>query len=755
MLNSNGTIIATNGNDVESAISFSTRLINGLWSTSLVCTLTVALISMLVKQWLQSYSSSNTSNNPRTWARVRQHCISRIYRWRICCIITALPLLLHASLSLFLVGFAVLFWTADIIVGIVTALLISVIFVFYATTFFLPLIHPDCPFESPLLECIGTLQTYLYGLCRGGILAFQGRGEPRGPTGAHDLGEHHWHGKVNAEFVSDHGLMDMEEDVLDAKALVWLLEASTDSAVLREIFRTLPNLSYSKKSIETIRSDRTIRLVQQYFLDCFRHQKLEGEMQCSVINVDDAMIYCHAMIILSDESPQTWPIRIVECLWALQSSHIIGAKALASCALSRHALVHDLNAWDVLEHLYGVSSKDDAWLSPRILESLLKTVVEYVKEGALHSKHVIPALVPLLRMETGDTEYILGFALCRAFQLVAHDYESPFCPQCMTDTGDRICRTCFHLTICRCLIRIVDNPAQYGVVQSQGLLAGELAHLTMRIVSTEGVGATEHGALHECASRAAVTLASLLVNSRLLTSAGLSYTGFADIMALLAHFPSHIQLSHFSLPVRLAELLESPANMDETVLQNVLVVVDTTLRNVSFGVDRLRIFNLVGGVQVLVSLGLTVASPLIRRRVRDLVILTLRRLATAFAKASEQSRDMDRGDRYPFTASTGDFLANNFLDLTMDLLMGGSNSPLSPATFLDLSYVMRILCYRHPHEAQWRGLVLRIEEWLAESLECDSTSDALLEAWAHVMAMHELLGIDNIERSYPTSAWPA
>lgn len=549
--------------------------------------------------------------------------------------------------------------------------------------------------------------------------------------------------------------MYMDEEVLDAKALVWLLEASTDSVVLREIFRTLPNLSYSKKSIERIRSSRTIRLVQQCFLGCFRHQKLEGEMQCSVINVDDAMIYCHAMIILSDEFPQNWPIRIVECLWALQSSHIIGAKALASCALSLHALVHDLNAWDVLDHLYGVTSKTDASLSPRILESLLKTVVEYVKEGALHVKHVIPALVPLLRTEAGDTEDILGFTLCRAFQLVSHDYESPFCPQCVTDTGDRICRTCFHVTISKCLIRIINNPAQYEVVQSQGLLVGELAHLTIRIVNTESVGAVEHDALHECASRVVFTLASLLVNSRLLTSASLSHTAFANVMALLAHFPSYIQISHFSLPVRLAELLESPANMNETVLQNVLVVVEIALRNVLFGVDRLRIFNLVGGVQVLVSLGLTVASPVIRGRVRDLMVLTLRRLATAFAKASEQIRDMDRGNQYPFTASAGDFLANNFLDLTMDLLMGGSNRPLSPATFLDLSYVMRILCYRHPNEVQWRGLVLRIEEWLAESLECDSTSDALLEAWAHVMAMHELLGIDNIERSCPTSAWPA
>lgn len=441
--------------------------------------------------------------------------------------------------------------------------------------------------------------------------------------------------------------MYMDEEVLDAKALVWLLEASTDSVVLREIFRTLPNLSYSKKSIERIRSSRTIRLVQQCFLGCFRHQKLEGEMQCSVINIDDAMIYCHAMIILSDEFPQNWPIRIVECLWALQSSHIIGAKALASCALSLHALVHDLNAWDVLDHLYRVTRKTDASLSPRILESLLKTVVEYVKEGALHVKHVIPALVPLLRTEAGDTEDILGFTLCRAFQLVTHDYESPFCPQCVTDTGDRICRTCFHVTISKCLIRIINNPTQYEVVQSQGLLVGELAHLTIRIVNTESVGAVEHDALHECASRVVFTLASLLVNSRLLTSASLSHAAFANVMALLAHFPSYKQISHFSLPVRLAELLESPANMDETVLQNVLVVVEIALRNVLFGVDRLRIFNLVGGVQVLVSLGLSVVSPVIRRRVRDLMVLTLRRPATAFAKASEQIRDMDRGNQYP------------------------------------------------------------------------------------------------------------
>ncbi|KAF8915690.1 hypothetical protein CPB85DRAFT_1217315, partial [Mucidula mucida] len=77
--------------------------INGLWAVSLAASLVVALAAVLVKQWLHHYTSL-PSGTPGTRSHVRQYRFMGLEKWRVSVIIGLLPIIMHASLALFLAG---------------------------------------------------------------------------------------------------------------------------------------------------------------------------------------------------------------------------------------------------------------------------------------------------------------------------------------------------------------------------------------------------------------------------------------------------------------------------------------------------------------------------------------------------------------------------------------------------------------------------------------------------------------------------
>ncbi|KZV90705.1 hypothetical protein EXIGLDRAFT_571194, partial [Exidia glandulosa HHB12029] len=92
--------------------SSSARFINGLWFTSLLLSLTAAFLCILVKQWLDEYIARTraSSQNPKHWSRRRAFYFRALDDWGVEVIISALPVLLHASLFLFFAGMTVLLW---------------------------------------------------------------------------------------------------------------------------------------------------------------------------------------------------------------------------------------------------------------------------------------------------------------------------------------------------------------------------------------------------------------------------------------------------------------------------------------------------------------------------------------------------------------------------------------------------------------------------------------------------------------------
>ncbi|KAK0189514.1 hypothetical protein F5146DRAFT_889464, partial [Armillaria mellea] len=80
--------------------------VNGLWFTSLSMSLSAALISVLVKQWLHHYMIL-PSGTPRERSRIRQYRYIGLLKWQVPLIIGVLPMLMHLALAFFFVGLVV------------------------------------------------------------------------------------------------------------------------------------------------------------------------------------------------------------------------------------------------------------------------------------------------------------------------------------------------------------------------------------------------------------------------------------------------------------------------------------------------------------------------------------------------------------------------------------------------------------------------------------------------------------------------
>ncbi|KAJ7586327.1 ankyrin repeat-containing domain protein [Mycena floridula] len=124
--------------------------INALFIASLSLSLATALLSVLIKQWLQAYSAV-TQGSAMQQALIRQFRITGLENWMVPEIIGVLPLILHASLAAFFAGLALfvmelhqpLLW---IVVSVGTAT-----FSMYLGSIVLPALWIQCPYRISVL----------------------------------------------------------------------------------------------------------------------------------------------------------------------------------------------------------------------------------------------------------------------------------------------------------------------------------------------------------------------------------------------------------------------------------------------------------------------------------------------------------------------------------------------------------------------------------------------------------------------------
>ncbi|KAK0436743.1 hypothetical protein EV421DRAFT_1682476, partial [Armillaria borealis] len=123
--------------------------VNGLWFTSLSLSLSTALVTALAKQWIHQYVSV-PSSTPHDRVRVRHVRYMSLQDWYIPMIIGLLPVLMHTTLGLFLLGLAIFLIPQSVETGGVMSVILLVGFSAYASTNLLPLAYPHCPYRTPL-----------------------------------------------------------------------------------------------------------------------------------------------------------------------------------------------------------------------------------------------------------------------------------------------------------------------------------------------------------------------------------------------------------------------------------------------------------------------------------------------------------------------------------------------------------------------------------------------------------------------------
>lgn len=127
--------------------------LNALWFSSLILSLSSALIGIMVKQWLNEYNSG-LSGTSRQIARLRQARLANLDKWHVAAIVAILPILLQVALALFFAGLLVLLWALHYIVAIVASIFVGILAIFAIGSMILPAFRSDCCYLSPSTHAI-------------------------------------------------------------------------------------------------------------------------------------------------------------------------------------------------------------------------------------------------------------------------------------------------------------------------------------------------------------------------------------------------------------------------------------------------------------------------------------------------------------------------------------------------------------------------------------------------------------------------
>jgi len=126
---------------------------NGLWFGSLSLSLIASLLAILARQWLGEYRSRvrTHAESVRHWAGSHMIYSKGLDKWHLDAVLATLPVLLHASLFMFLAGLILWLWNLDSGICVAVATLTVITVILYIVTTLLPLWFKDCPTATPLL----------------------------------------------------------------------------------------------------------------------------------------------------------------------------------------------------------------------------------------------------------------------------------------------------------------------------------------------------------------------------------------------------------------------------------------------------------------------------------------------------------------------------------------------------------------------------------------------------------------------------
>ena len=123
--------------------------VNIFWFSSLVFSLSAALLATLVQRWARDHMHIfRRYSHPLKIARIRQYLYEGVEGWYMPAIAEAVPGLVHFSLFLFLIGLADFLFHTCTIVGKFTIFPMSLCAALYTISTVTPVIYPKCPYRT-------------------------------------------------------------------------------------------------------------------------------------------------------------------------------------------------------------------------------------------------------------------------------------------------------------------------------------------------------------------------------------------------------------------------------------------------------------------------------------------------------------------------------------------------------------------------------------------------------------------------------
>ncbi|KAL1725741.1 hypothetical protein EV714DRAFT_277213 [Schizophyllum commune] len=217
---------------------------NRLWFLSLALSLFAAFVAVLIKQWLQAYKRA-VSGHAKHRVLVRQYRLIGMRLWKVPFIIALLPTLLHGSLMLFSAGLVLFIHNIDPSMAWVVAALTALVYLLYFLSNLLPMLYPQCPFQTPVSYYGHVVLRYAFacvrGLVHGRVSDWLNRFDPDRWTPRSREGE----------------AVKQKMDDLTVRSLAWALSMSFNPTVTSIIVQAASCLPFKPSAQQTY--DRFLR----------------------------------------------------------------------------------------------------------------------------------------------------------------------------------------------------------------------------------------------------------------------------------------------------------------------------------------------------------------------------------------------------------------------------------------------------------------------------------------------------------------
>ncbi|KAH8993082.1 hypothetical protein EDB86DRAFT_3078935 [Lactarius hatsudake] len=224
--------------------------VHSLWSLSLVIALSSALLAILLQQWVRRYikvTQPRSARNLHKQARKRAFFDKGIQELRFQWAADVLPILLHASLLVFLAGLVVFSFGSSHIVFKVVASWVGLCALIYSCFTLLPILRYESPYYTPLSPPLWFLYTgTLYVVAR--ILQWL--------TAFNCCDEKTWvrFGHLKSRYRRQllHGMEGVAEEYaqkstseIDRRILLWTLQTLDEDYELERSFANIPDFCSS------------------------------------------------------------------------------------------------------------------------------------------------------------------------------------------------------------------------------------------------------------------------------------------------------------------------------------------------------------------------------------------------------------------------------------------------------------------------------------------------------------------------------